>query len=323
MNEKDFDYVIIGGGIIGASILKELTQANLGRVALLDFGRTSLSATAHSAGMVRVFHENTDHLKLALGSLTSLQALNAPVGSLYFFHKDRFKAYAKNFEIMDEAGYPFEILTATQGRERFPDFYWEEDEWAVYEPRATHFNPRIHTERCLDEARSAGAQVFDSFEVKRICEHNFKFKLVGSGDVVSSRKLILAGGARLLPLLNDFGIAIPLERRMLRTFSAKKTQSSRLPHYFSRKTLEFGRLGEEETVIFSQEKGRKLKSKHWREEFTEHSSEDCYAPNRQGIMGSIPGRKNLYLATGWGGTGFKFSQEIGRRMASLVAGENL
>ena len=56
----------------------------------------------------------------------------------------------------------------------------------------------------------------------------------------------------------------------------------------------------------------------WQNDFIKLTAEDCYSPNRQGVLGQVPGHRRLLLATGWGGTAFKFALEVGYRVARIV-----
>lgn len=54
---------------------------------------------------------------------------------------------------------------------------------------------------------------------------------------------------------------------------------------------------------------------------TEIQADDCYAPGRIGFAGILMGHPRLLLATGWGGTAFKFSLEIGQHVGRILANE--
>lgn len=322
MNNAELDILVIGGGCVGSAILKEVSTLGIGQLGLIDYGRNTKSATASSAGMMRVFHENMDHVELALGHhhrMKNMENINPPNGSLYFFHRRRYPQYETILKKLDEAGYPFEVLTTSRGKDRFPEFQWSPEEWAIYEPLGTHYNPKIFSEFLLNQSIGRGAQVIDDFEVQRICPYKGRFRVCGPNGTVITKSLILSGGARFLPRLKELGLSIPLERKLIKSFEAQKNDDHFvLPNFFDRETLSFGRLGNESTVVFSDVEGKKIKVKKWNQHFKENTSEDCYAPERKGILGQIPGHANLFLATGWGGTAFKFSLEIGSRMSAII-----
>jgi len=328
MKGAEFDIAIIGGGCIGSSILLELTRLGIGNVALLDAGRSTVSASANSGGMLRVFHEDARHMDLALANyrlIKDYEAMGilgrnpAPNGSLYFFRKERLDGYQAGLQRMIAADYPFELVTGAQGSERFPDFVWKDDECAVYEPAGQHRDPRTFVEELLSACRRQQVKIHDDFDVQRICPYLDQYRICGPSGTITAKSLVLAGGARLLPRLRELGLAFDLEAKTLTTYGAEKTVADHVrPNYFDRETLEFGRLGPGPQVILSQTHPTRLVRPHWQPRFKATQAADCYAPQRIGILGQIPGHSRLVLVTGWGGTAFKFSLAIGRLAGEVI-----
>ena len=328
MSLNEFDIAIIGGGCIGSSILHELSRRHFNNIVLIDHGRKNLSATANSGGMLRVFHESLEHIDLALAHQDLLESYcqsqvrsekNHPPGSLYFFNKARFHDYKTNLHKMEQAKYPFEILTRVSGAQRFAQFHWGPDEWAIYEPRGTHLCPRIFVNDLLVKSIQQGASIFDNFEVRRICPYRDRFRISGDQSMITTKMLILAGGARLLPLFQDLGLPLPLTRKTLITHLAEKTQDDFfIPNYFDRERLEFGRFGHGRHIVLSNPQTARVDEKKWGAIIEQRSAEDCYSPNRLGFSGQVPGYPGLFLATGWGGTAFKFALEVGNRVANAI-----
>jgi len=370
MKSFEFDIVIIGGGCIGCSILYELTRRGFSNIALIDEGRKILSATAHSGGMLRVFHENIEHVQLALTNHSLLhqysQSMAAhslldiqrskPNGSLYFFNKHRFQNFKPHLESMRAAQYPFDILNETSGKRQFPQFHWKTDEWAIYEPLGSQTPPLLWSEDLLSKSIRAGATLIDNFLVQRICRYNDQYRISSKEAVVTTKSLVLAGGARLLPRLQDLALKFPLTSKTITTFVARKktiqidsikqkelrnqttsrqaeihleavskmvetelASSSVPPNYFDRETLEFGGFGHPSLVTLSSPNPQRLFTMpFWEDAMDKREAEDCYAPHRMGFSGQVSGFPQLYMATGWGGTGFKFALAVGNRMAAAI-----
>ncbi|HXH30788.1 MAG TPA: FAD-dependent oxidoreductase [Bacteriovoracaceae bacterium] len=323
----DFDTIILGGGSVGSSILFELSQCSKQRVALVDQGRYSAGATVHSGGMIRAFHESSDHVELALNSqklLCEYQARGVlteksiSCGNLYFFHKFRFSGYQQSLKMMEDAAHPFEVLSPIQGKRRFPEFNWKEDEWAIYEPTATHLNPMGFCQDLITQSMQNGAKIFDHTEVTRLSRFRDQYKLFAGEKTFTCRILILAGGARMLPRLEDFGLSFPLEARTITSYTMFKKPELNLPHFFDREKLEFGRMGLDPLMVMSDPETDRLVSRGWTKMIGKRQAQDCYAPNRVGLLGEVSGHSRLILATGWGGTAFKFSLGIGKKIAELI-----
>ncbi|MEK6774878.1 MAG: FAD-binding oxidoreductase [Bdellovibrionota bacterium] len=327
MKSYEFDILIIGGGCIGSSVYHELGLQGFTNVALLDNGRKTLSATSKSGGMLRVFHERSQHIDLALNNLKRLEVYQKagwiekaqPNASLYFFNKHRYSSYEENLRKMDGAGYPFEVFNTVYGRERFPQFHWGDDEWAIYEPQSSQLSPQTFVEDLLTASAPYKNTILDSFEVIRICSYRDQFRVYSNDSAVTTKLLILAGGARLVPKLKDLGVSLPLETRTLTSYLAEKNQEDFvLPNYFDRETLQFGGFGPGRNVTLSNPLNQRLIEKKWSSTFTEMTAQDCYAPGRLGYIGEVPGHPRLILATGWGGTAFKFALDVGRQVAYAV-----
>jgi glycine/D-amino acid oxidase-like deaminating enzyme len=322
----EFDITIIGGGCIGSSILYALTQRGFKNIALLDYGRQTLSATAMSGGMLRVFHEQVEHVELALENMTLLKKYqHANVlkektdtnGHLYFFNKSRYHYYKNNLFKMHKAHYPCELLTAHDGKNRFPQYCWNE-EWAIYEPQGKQLSSLQWMQDLLIASKKEGISVFDNCEVKYLRGYYDRYQLVCNQMKVVTKILVLAGGARLLPRLSDLGLNLDFNIKKITTYTAKKwNKNFLLPNYFDRETLSFGGFTHQEDVIFSSRHCNRIKEKKW--DITEKkSANDIYAPKRQGFLGKVTGFSGLYLATGWGGTAFKFSLAIGHHIANAI-----
>jgi glycine/D-amino acid oxidase-like deaminating enzyme len=327
MKSYEFDIAIIGGGCIGSSILYELCHRGFNSMVLIDQGRKTFSATANSGGMLRVFHESMEHISLSLhnlnciatyrqlGVLTEKTAAN---GNLYFFNKNRYRHYAANLFKMDAAHYPFEVLTSLEGQKRFPHYHWDEDEWAIYEPMGCQLSPQKFTEDLFIASIKHGATLLDDCEVNRIGHDRDRFHISGQQIMVTAKTLVLSGGARLLPRLEDLGLHLPLEAKTLTTFMAEKTQNDfLLPNYFDREALNFGCFSQRRVVLSNPDSKRVIKKK-WGEIIEQRTAQDCYALNRLGFLGPVPGHPGLMVATGWGGTAFKFALEVGRRVVNTI-----
>jgi glycine/D-amino acid oxidase-like deaminating enzyme len=328
MKINEFDTAIIGAGCVGSGIAYDITRRGFRNTVVIDSGRKTQSATASSGGMLRVFHENQDHMQLALNNFKLLKryqdrgAISEKTknsGHLYFFNSRRFPSYTGNFQKMESEGYAFEILTSTTGRQKFPQFNWADDEWAVFEPTGTQLSALRLTDDLLAVTQKNGLTFYDDFHVDRICHFRNRYKIFSGDSIIIAKTLILAGGARMLPHLTGLGVSHSLEAKPITTFVAnKKNPEQDLPNFFDRESLDYGRLGSGSQVILSSPVSQRLVEPIWENKFTEVTALDCYAPNRAGFAGFLLGHPRLMLATGWGGTAFKFSLEIGQRIGHAL-----
>jgi glycine/D-amino acid oxidase-like deaminating enzyme len=279
--------------------------------------------------MLRVFHENPEHIDLALGHHKHLGRLekegtlprkSKPNGSLYFFNRSRLTQYESGLKKMNAAKYPFEILNPIEGRKRFPEYRWNSEELAIYEVLGDQIDPKLFLEKLYNTSLSfPGIAVLNGLEVQRICPYQSRYRVSAHGLTLTSKSLILSGGASFLPRLRDFGLKLPLESRSIEIFIANKAEKNfRISNYFDRETIEFGGFGHPDNVILSHIRQSRVVKELWKQEFGKRVAYDCYAPNRKGFLGQISGHSGLFIATGWGGTAFKFSLEVGHRMGRII-----
>lgn len=332
MKTYEYDTVIIGAGCVGSSIAFDLTRRGFRNILVIDSGQAQVSATASSGGMLRVFHENPEHVELALNNLDLLKTYqeenvvkenNSANGSLYFFDQRRYRDYAANLQIMESRKYPFEILTPQNGRRSFPQFQWLPNQWAVYEPSGTHLSSLSFANDLLRSSQAAGLAIRPAFEVERICHFRDRYRIFSHDSTVTAKTLILAGGARLVPQLRELGIGHSLKTNIITTYRLQKQNlEMTLPNFFDRENLEYGRLGQGSEIILSNPNTQRFIKPYWHAETAmEVSAPDCYSPQRMGYAGFLLGHPRLILATGWGGTAFKFSLEIGRRIGHALITE--
>ncbi len=336
MNETEFDIAIVGGGCLGSSIAFELSRLGFRNLVLLDHGRHTVSATTHSGGMIRTFHENSNHVEMSISTVEILKRYQdkgilteqtQPNGSLYFFDQKRFKNYESNLKLMATRQIPFEVLTAQQGESRFPEINWLTSQSAIYEPLAFHLSPSRFSNELLKASVKVGLRLIDNFEVERICFFKNRYRIFSngqtSGTLITAKTLILAGGARLLPQLKELGICHSLTTKILKHFQTTKLSGDwNLPSYFDRETLEYGRLGNGPSLLLSDLNTQRFPGVAWKKtNFTEICAADCYAPGRMGFAGYLLGHPRLLLATGWGGTAFKFSLDIGQQIGRILKNE--
>ena len=329
MMDYEFDIAVVGAGCVGASIFFELQRLGFTNMVLLDQGHQTVSATSQSGGLVRIFHESPIHREFALKNFyrsqfyrnqNILRENRQPDGSLYFFNRARFSKYQDGFHFMDQSEYPFEILNENLGKEKFPQLNWKKDELAIFEPLGNYFDPLKMVDDLLKHSiRQKGPYFWDNFEVRCVRPYQDRFRIGGEFKTISSKVVVMAGGARFIPRLQALGLSAPLMSQKIVTYTAKNQGIG--PHFFDRENLQFARWGSESQIRVSDPKTQRMKTSCPWEILDLNEAEDCYAPGRQGIMGQVSGFPGLFVATGWGGTAFKFSLEIGHRVAQAVEKE--
>ena len=315
MSPYKADIAILGGGVLGASIFHALSDTN--RV-LIDDGELT-SASKQSLGLFRALHENASHTQLALEHYAlmfpTFSSTLQQSGSLYLFHQNRLPDYQASLNLLEKNQYPFECLTAKEASVRFPMLHFNHHEYVLYEP----YGGKINTSCFLPALKNGNQQhIMNGYIHTIICLKDY-FILHADAFTIECQQLILAGGYRLLPQLANLGIQLPLTIKPISLYQRKLTTHLAIPHYFDRETLEFAAIDEECYLSSGTTKPSRIIPNLSAQTVTKYTAYDCYAPLRCGYLGALSHLPRLYLATGWGGTAFKFSLAIGQSMARLLA----
>lgn len=317
MSQLNFQYCILGGGSIGTSIAYKMIKNGFSNIALIDNGKTSLSATSQSGGLLRIFHESPQHQTLALSNYIQLKDLkkrnslsqnHKPNGCLYVMSKKRFSHLKNNLHIMDQQDYPYEVISTTAEKNRFSNFNWTSQQVAIFEPEAGHLSPLTFCDDLIQQMDTQSISLLQNIEIERLCYHKNHYKIISKNVTITCPTLILAGGYRMIPLLKTIGLNLELSTRSLTLFrSLNAANTMETENFFDRESLSFAGKISDNFFITSDLKNSFFRPELNSDHFNSISGFDSYSPNRNGYLGKIPGYSDLYIATGWGGTAFKFS----------------
>ena len=77
---KTADFIILGAGVMGASIAFHLAHRNAGRIAVLDKGHVGSGGSGRSSALVRMHYSFPPEVRLALISLQMFERWSEIVG---------------------------------------------------------------------------------------------------------------------------------------------------------------------------------------------------------------------------------------------------
>lgn len=322
---KTYDAIILGGGCIGASILYQLCQAGINNSLLIEKNTIGSGATEYSGGMIKAFHLDTEINRLAAQSMDFFRNLNfyKQTGSLSFIPENKILFAQNEMARLKHYSPEIKILNYQSGLKLFPNIEWRKSQMAVYEPYAGYANP-VSTARCLvRSAQVMGANILENTEIKDLAQN----MLVTSNNIkIKSKMIIIAAGCGSINLLNKLGVELDLF-----------TKTIQLNHYLSPNPFpnitdycnySFASYRENNQVIGGSRapdadyawkclnhRITNLKKDHHK---PSTQTQDIYTHSGKAKCGFIPGFNHVYIATGWGGTGYKISPAIGKNVASKV-----
>jgi 4-methylaminobutanoate oxidase (formaldehyde-forming) len=167
--------VVIGGGIIGASVAYHLTKLGITDVVVIEQGQLSSGTTWHAAGLVGQLRASESGTRLVQYSAALYQSLEAETGLATGYKQCGGVTVARTPERMvqllrtaaqaEAFNLECEILTPAQALERYPLLEISDLQGGIWLPYDCTANPSDITQSLAKGARMNGAQVFERTRV--------------------------------------------------------------------------------------------------------------------------------------------------------------
>ena len=161
--------VVIGGGILGASVLYHLARAGWTDAVLIERGELASGSTWHAAGNTPHFNTSLNLSRIHLASTELYQRLEAETGQAVGFHRpgslrlasvpDRMDEYRRHRGKARTIGLPFEVVGPEEIRRLHPLVETRGLLGAVWNPEDGHVDPTSVTQALVKGARDRGARV--------------------------------------------------------------------------------------------------------------------------------------------------------------------
>lgn len=167
--------VIIGGGIVGASVAYHLTKLGVTDLVLLEQGQLSSGTTWHAAGLVGQLRASESGTRLVQYSARLYAELEAETGLSTGYKQCGGVTVARTPERMTQLlrtaaqaeafNLECEILTPAQALEHYPVLEISDLQGAIWLPKDGTANPTDVTQSLARGARMRGAQIFERVRV--------------------------------------------------------------------------------------------------------------------------------------------------------------
>lgn len=211
--------VIIGGGVIGASVAWHLTDNGYRDVLVLERGQLGCGTTWHSAGNIIRMSADPATVGIYTYGKEFLSALHErqdigwrTCGRVMVARTEaRLRDFDAIAETLNAGGVPVEPVNADFARDKIPVMHTGDIVGALWSPDDGRVNPMDLTIAYMREARDKGAQLIEGVTVDRAMIENGRAIGVSTdrGDIRCDLVINCAGlWARDIGLRN--GIAIPL-----------------------------------------------------------------------------------------------------------------
>ncbi len=215
------DVVIVGGGVIGASIAYHLSLRGAGRVIVLERDRLGSGSTGKNAGGIRLQFSTEVNVRLSQRALPRLEAFKDEmgvdpafhqVGYLFLITEERDVApFERSLALWHRLGVPAKRLNAAEAQVLFPELRVDDVRFATFCGKDGYADPNSILQGYVARARDRGVEFREGAEVTGIELDGGRVAAVrAAGDRIACPTVIDAAGAWGARIGAMAGVALPI-----------------------------------------------------------------------------------------------------------------
>jgi len=350
------DIVIIGAGVMGASIAFHLAQRKAGRILVIDRDHVGRGGSGRSSALIRMHYSFPAEVQLALVSLRMFERWGELVGEATLFQKTGFVRIVHpnemdglklNVDMQQRLGVNVNLISGQDLQKLEPDWIVDEVELAAHEPDSGFGDGAAVANDFLARARDQGVCYFPRTQTTAIRVEDGRVRGVATdqGDICAPIA-IAATGPWTRPLLQTIGCDLPIETEYHQVAILKNapdmqgggcacidsaTQTYFRPDgqdkflvgdFYGQRPVDpdnFPQRASDESLgeVIERACGRVPKLEN-AEVMRGVTGVYDMTPDSRPLLGEIPGISGLHVCAGFSGMGFKISPAIGLVMSELV-----
>ena len=347
--------VIIGGGVMGCSILYNLAERGVTDTVLLEKDVLGSGSTGRSQAILRMHYSNEVTTRLAWDSLPIFRDFHEITGMPSGYTKTGYfvivgpedrDAMLDNVAMQRTAGVDTSIVTAEDVQEIAPMVRTFDGESFAYEPESGYADPYSVTTGYANAARDRGARILSESPAVGIeISANRVTAVLTENERIETPVAVVAAGPWSGPLLDSIGVDVPLRPIRHQVIMLRRPQDVVPDHpiigdvvYDMSPRPDVGNLtligvGEDEEAspdTFNQGVDMPMVEATF-EKLVKRMPGMAQALFRGGwsglftttpdwhpVLDSVEGIDGLYVSVGFSGHGFKLSPMIGVVMSELI-----
>jgi sarcosine oxidase subunit beta len=352
------DVIIIGAGVMGASIAFHLARSGVRRVTVLERRWVASGNTRKSGALVRMHYTDPYQARLALASLPYFQHWDDLVGGDCGFRQTGYVMVVSpenaarlrdNVAMLQSVGVNTRVLTPGELKELQPFVSLEGVGLAAYEPESGYADGRRTAEAFMQRAVALGAELREGIAVTGLRRSGER--IVGvetAAGPVDADAVVMVAGPWSVPLLAGVGVELPIIPRRAELSFRRRPASLAGSHmvfmdsaagcYFRPHAGLLSAVGtgrrdyeivpnlddydERNDPAFVREAAERMTKRvpamAASAYETGHAGVYDMTPDGKAILDRAPGLEGLYIAAGFSGTGFKKSPAVGACLAELI-----
>ena len=215
--------IVVGGGIVGASIAYHLTRRGWTDVVVLEQNQLTAGTTWHAAGLVSQLKSTHGLTRLATYSAQLYADLEAETGQATGYRApgsisvasdtERWEELLRGMSMARTVGVDIRVIEIDELHERFPLAATDDLVGALYIPDDGIASPVDTTMALAKGARAGGARIIEGIAVERVLTTGDRVRGVEleHGQVIEAEYVVLACGMWTRQLAATAGISVPLQ----------------------------------------------------------------------------------------------------------------
>jgi glycine/D-amino acid oxidase-like deaminating enzyme len=353
---KTADIVILGAGVMGASIAFHLAKRKVGNIVVLDKDHVGRGGSGRSSALVRMHYSYPPEVQLALISLRVFQNWQELVGATGDFRKTGFVRIVHpnetarlklNVEMQRKLGVTVHLIGKQDLQQLEPDWNVDDVEFAAYEPDSGYGDGAGVAGDFLSAAREMGVTYLSRTQATEfVVEGGYIRGVASDQGAISSPVVISATGPWTRPLFQQAGCDLPIECEyhqvaILRNAPGMKGGGCAC---IDSVTATYFRSDAHDKFLVGDFYGKRpIDPDNFPQRASDESLEEIIeracrrvprlagaevirgvtgiydmTPDSRPLLGAIPEIRGLYVCAGFSGMGFKISPAVGLVMSELV-----
>ncbi|CAN5615509.1 FAD-binding oxidoreductase [soil metagenome] len=223
---QNADVVVIGGGIVGASVAWQLASRGAGKVVLIERSIIAAGSSGRTGALLRQHYSNLPEAILASRSLEIFRnwseivggdcgfdqtglIVTVPTGPGFEANIERLK---QNVAQLNGLGVAIEIVDRAQLCELDPAAQFDDISHATFESDSGYVDAIAATSSMATAAKHASAVICQGIEATAIESDGSRVRaIVTSAGRIETPQVVLAAGAWSVPIARTVGIELPIE----------------------------------------------------------------------------------------------------------------
>ena len=216
------EIVVVGGGIVGASIAYHLTKLGRTDVAVLERHELTGGTTWHAAGLVAQLRATENLTRLAQYSLELYKTLEEETGQATGFldpgaislasTESRWEELRRTAAMARYLGVVAEEISPAEVVEKFPMCHVDDIVGGIWLPEDGAVGPSDVTQALIKGARQGGAKLYEGTGVDDLIVENGRCVgvITDNGERIEADQVVLACGLWTRHLAAKQGVSVPL-----------------------------------------------------------------------------------------------------------------